>query len=107
MAAHSFEDLIGHIGHNIVCVTYGDPAVNVALECEGCGMVLLDFDRGPKRPLLPIRVRAEMQNWHGHTATNIGYGHTPDDAAHAAVQMYAAYTDDPTWVLVDYRVEEA
>lgn len=36
MGAHSFEDLINHIGHDIVCVTYGDPPINVAIECETC-----------------------------------------------------------------------
>ena len=71
MAVHSFEDLIPHVGHEIVCVTYGDEpdygdisedqspeeiaaqvekadadaAINVAIECETCGCVLVDFDR--------------------------------------------------------------
>lgn len=44
MGAHSFSDLIQHEGHNVVVVTYGDPAVNVAIECEDCGEVLTDFD---------------------------------------------------------------
>lgn len=47
MAVHSFEDLITHVGHEIVCVTYGDN-LNVAVECETCGCVLVDFDR-PRR----------------------------------------------------------
>lgn len=54
MAVHSYEDLIEHVGHEIVCVTYGGKltpdgatidAVNVAIECETCGCVLVDFDR--------------------------------------------------------------
>lgn len=56
MGAHSFNDLRRHVGHKIVCVVYGKsfgPAwvkgrgipVNVAVECETCGEVLLDFDR--------------------------------------------------------------
>ena len=55
MAASSYEDLKFHIGHEIVCVGYGahgDSATpgatywdNVALECESCGTVLMDFDR--------------------------------------------------------------
>ena len=41
-----FGQLIWHIGHKIVCVPYGDAKdpVNVALECEDCGVVLLDFN---------------------------------------------------------------
>lgn len=45
MASNSFNDLIQHVGHKITCVTYGEPAVNVALECETCGEVLQDFDK--------------------------------------------------------------
>lgn len=44
MAAHTYEDLAEHVGHEIVCVEYGDGA-NVAVECETCGTVLLDFDK--------------------------------------------------------------
>jgi len=42
----SYEQLKHHMGHRIVVVGYGDendPA-NVAIECESCGEVLLDFD---------------------------------------------------------------
>lgn len=53
MGAHSYEDLRHHIGHKIACVCYGqgheyegDPA-NVAVECETCGEVLLDYDNVP------------------------------------------------------------
>ena len=45
MSAHSFNDLVQHAGHKITCVTYGDPAVNVAVECETCNEVLMDFDK--------------------------------------------------------------
>jgi hypothetical protein len=50
MAAHNFTDLIQHEGHNVVVVTYGDHRIseiplNVAVECEDCGEVILDFDR--------------------------------------------------------------
>jgi len=41
-----YNDLKAHIGHKIVCVSYGnrsDP-VNVALECENCSCVLVDFN---------------------------------------------------------------
>lgn len=38
------EKLAAHIGHNVVIVTYGSPAVNIALECEDCCEVLADCD---------------------------------------------------------------
>jgi len=48
MSANSYKDLVPHLGHNIVCVGYGadgqDPE-NVAVECETCHMVLMDFNR--------------------------------------------------------------
>jgi len=59
MGVHSFNDLFHHIGHKIVCVAYGsqdsnfsDDAANsrimavwnIAIECETCNEVLLDFD---------------------------------------------------------------
>jgi len=53
MSAQSYEELKYHIGHRIVCVAYASrprsrrgyrwPA-NVALECEDCNEVLLDYD---------------------------------------------------------------
>ena len=51
MSVFCFEELLAHVGHKIVCVAYGreheyegDPE-NVAVECETCGEVLLDFNR--------------------------------------------------------------
>ena len=48
MSANTFEEMRGHIGHNIVCVRYGqdDECVNVAIECETCGEVLFDLHEG-------------------------------------------------------------
>ena len=47
MSVSGYDDLRSHIGHNIVCVGYGsgheDPD-NVAIECETCNCVLLDFN---------------------------------------------------------------
>lgn len=47
MAAYTFEDMGNHIEHDIVCVKYGEDGdgkpVNVAVECETCGMVLFDL----------------------------------------------------------------
>jgi hypothetical protein len=47
-----YEDLLEHVGHKIVCVTYQHPEDrgimlpdNVAVECETCNKVLIDFDR--------------------------------------------------------------
>ena len=42
-----YEDLKNHIGHEIVCVAYGkiDDPVNMAIECETCNEVLVDFDK--------------------------------------------------------------
>jgi hypothetical protein len=45
-----FNDLKAHIGHKIVCVNYGVgddehfSTTNVAIECETCNCVLVDFD---------------------------------------------------------------
>ena len=47
MGAHSYDDLKRHLYHKIVCSCYGDPGnpENVAVECEDCFEVLMDFDR--------------------------------------------------------------
>lgn len=45
MSVSSFKDLKHHVGHEVEVVTYGDPPVNVAIECLDCNEVLLDFDR--------------------------------------------------------------
>lgn len=49
MGVHSGADLLRHVGHTIECVTYGphgSPA-NVAVECEDCCEVIIDFDVPP------------------------------------------------------------
>jgi len=43
MSATDFADLSRHIGHKVEVVTYAE--VNVAIECEDCSEVLLDFDK--------------------------------------------------------------
>lgn len=45
MGAYDFKDLKRHVGHRIECVTYGNPPVNVAVECVTCNEVLIDFDK--------------------------------------------------------------
>ena len=44
MSVNSFDELMTHKDHLVEVVTYGDPPVNVAIECLICGEVLLDFD---------------------------------------------------------------
>ena len=41
-----FNELKHHVGHKIEVVEYGDGQIvaNVAIECETCGEVLIDFD---------------------------------------------------------------
>ena len=50
MSVSNFEELKSHIGHRVVCVGYGKKGqyVNVALECEDCNEVLVDFDEYPE-----------------------------------------------------------
>lgn len=45
MTVDGFADLRRHVGHDIACVGYGDLPMNVAVECETCGEVLMDYDR--------------------------------------------------------------
>ena len=39
-----YEKIARHIGHNIEVATYGDPIVNVAVECMDCHEVIADGD---------------------------------------------------------------
>lgn len=48
MSVNNFEELKEHLGHKIVCVSYGSPIVNVSIECEDCFEVLLSFDKPNK-----------------------------------------------------------
>lgn len=53
---HSFTELVAHVGHQVVVVTYGArgrdaaAAENVSVECETCSTVLLDFDNDDTQP---------------------------------------------------------
>ena len=40
------EKLRHHIGHNVVCVCYGDPndPVDICIECEDCNEVLISTE---------------------------------------------------------------
>jgi hypothetical protein len=43
MSVSNYEELAKHYGHKIVIAKYGK--ANVAIECETCNVVLLDFDK--------------------------------------------------------------
>jgi hypothetical protein len=51
MSATRYEDLKAHIGHKICIVWYGnrEEPDNIAVECETCNEVLLDFDKGDSK----------------------------------------------------------
>jgi hypothetical protein len=47
MSAQNYSDLYAHYGHPVVIARYTDnvgDVSNVAIECEECNEVLLDFD---------------------------------------------------------------
>jgi len=56
MSVDSYGELLTHVGHEIKCVTYGEPGdpQNVAIECETCSTVLVDFNR-PHRFIMVAR----------------------------------------------------
>jgi hypothetical protein len=43
MSAQNYSDLAVHFGHSITVALYGE-GDNIAIECEECSEVLLDFD---------------------------------------------------------------
>jgi hypothetical protein len=50
MITGSYDLLLEHTGHKIACVFYGPNKAgaqneNVAIECEDCSQVLVDFDK--------------------------------------------------------------
>lgn len=47
MAVQNYKELKTHLFHRVRIVAYGKPEVpqNVAIECEECQEVLLDFDK--------------------------------------------------------------
>lgn len=58
MSVLNYKDLKGHIGHDIECIGYKKKGEkffrNVAILCNNCCEVLLDFDI-PKIPKKPKR----------------------------------------------------
>lgn len=57
MGVYNYETLKEHFGHKIVCVSYasGTEHANVALECEDCHEVLVDYNK-IEEPEAPNRV---------------------------------------------------
>ncbi len=41
---------------------YGDPVVNVTIECETCATVLLDFNQGNKVEVFNVDVLRKMES---------------------------------------------
>ena len=62
MSINSFEELSEHVGHKIVVVTYGDPPINAAVECETCNCVLMDFDYDNKEQKNYKKIKNTMTN---------------------------------------------
>lgn len=52
MSASTYDELATHVGHDIECVSYAD-GENVAVECNDCSEVIVDFDRPERRFLRP------------------------------------------------------
>ncbi len=46
MSAFNYKELLKHVDHEIICVTYGENKENVSVECLDCNEVLLDYDKG-------------------------------------------------------------
>ena len=48
MSANNFDELYRHYGHQVVVAHYTDQegkVLNVAVECEECYEVLMDYDK--------------------------------------------------------------
>ena len=43
-----FEKIARHLGHNIEVATYGDPIVNVSVECMDCPDVIVDAEKAER-----------------------------------------------------------
>lgn len=44
MSANNYQELMRHVGHDIETITYGNHD-NVAIECNTCYEVLMDYDK--------------------------------------------------------------
>ena len=57
MGVFDFNSLHAHAGHRISCVEYGNKdtgCVNVAIECEDCNEVLVDFNKPDDEKYVPL-----------------------------------------------------
>jgi len=68
MGCHNFYDLLAHVGCKIECVTYGDPVVNVAVECTDHNEVLMDYDVDENPELVEMMIEDKL----GKTAPACG-----------------------------------
>ena len=58
MSAFNFDSLRSHVGHHITCVEYGNKetgCINIAVECEDCGEVILDYDKPADKGYVPFK----------------------------------------------------
>ncbi|MBX0329108.1 hypothetical protein K2Z83_15630 [Oscillochloris sp. ZM17-4] len=69
MSALTFENLLRHISHTIVCRAHGTPPQNVVIHCATCDEVIIDLDADgeslfglvplkPEPPVMPPAVAA-------------------------------------------------
>ena len=63
MAANDFDELSWHIGHDVEVVKYqdgkGGHIYNIAIECNYCGIVLLDFEN-PKNAYQHLQTKMKL-----------------------------------------------
>ncbi len=62
MSASNFEELSWYVGHDVEVVTYqrGGHVYNIAIECNDCGTVLMDFDN-PKNGYQHLDKQMKLQ----------------------------------------------
>lgn len=58
MAVFDYQGLLSHVGHSFECVVYGDKQ-NVALACNDCHEVIIDFNRPDFDSALSVEEIAE------------------------------------------------
>ena len=108
MAVYDFQSLSQHVGHKIVCVTYGkpsEPPVNVAIECEDCNEVLLDYDNenftengnGNTEPVSRYKVITYCDFGESGRRTVIGHHLTTQTAERALPRYIRIYSKLHGW----------
>jgi len=62
MSASNFDELSWHVGHDVEVVTYqrGGHIYNIAIECNDCGTVLMDFNN-PKNAYQHLQPELKLQ----------------------------------------------